>query len=105
VVGVGERGTPHENSRLRSQLKQIVMKKNPALASVRWVMHPSDRGQLTQLEGGWDEEIAPAENEVITRPFLVDSNSKNPVPVRVVQRLEWHHTKKPTFVVVVRRAA
>ncbi|HWP12741.1 MAG TPA: hypothetical protein VNN06_13015 [Ramlibacter sp.] len=80
------------------------MKKSQTGSTVRWVMHPSDRGQLTRLDGEWaGEQELPDENAVITRPFLVDSGSKQPIPVRVVQRLEWHHTGKPTFIVVVTR--
>lgn len=81
------------------------MKEGPPGSTVRWVMHPSDRGRLTRLEGQWDEQDVPDEDEVITRPFLVDSGSKQPVPVRVVQRLEWHHTATPTFIVVVTRSS
>lgn len=69
---------------------------------MRWVMHPSDRGRLVALDGNWRDENVPGEDEVITRPFLVDSGSGKPVPVRVVQRLEWHHSAAPTWVVVVR---
>lgn len=65
-------------------------------------MHPSDRGRLVALDGDWDEGDVPGEDEVIVRPFLVESGSRKPVPVRVVQRLEWHHSAAPTVVVVVR---
>jgi len=65
-------------------------------------MHPSDRGRLVTLDGDWQEQEVPREDEVITRPFLVELNSRQPVPVRVVQRLEWHHSAAPTFVLVVR---
>jgi hypothetical protein len=70
---------------------------------LRWVMHPSDIGRLLKLEEAFEEQQLPEEGQVITRPFLVDAVSKEPVPVRVVQRLEWHHSKIPTIVVVVRR--
>lgn len=78
------------------------MKKRSHTPTVRWVMHPSDRGRLVALDGNWHEENVPGEDEVITRPFLVDSSSRKPVPVRVVQRLEWHHSAAPTLVLVVR---
>jgi len=67
-------------------------------------MHPSDRGRLLALDGNWQEGGVPRQNEVITRPFIVDSRSMQPVPVRVVQRIEWHHSATPTFVLVVRPA-
>jgi hypothetical protein len=78
------------------------MKNRSHEPAVRWVTHPADRGRLMTLDGNWLERDVPRENEVITRPFLVDSGSRQPVPVRVVQRLEWHHSAAPTFVLVVR---
>jgi hypothetical protein len=66
-------------------------------------MHPSDLGRVVKLEESYVEQQAPTENQVITRPFLVDAVSRQPVPVRVVQLLEWHHSRVPTVVVVVRR--
>jgi hypothetical protein len=78
------------------------MKKKSHRSNVRWVMHPSERGRLVALDGNRHEEDVPREDEVITRPFLVESASGQPVPVRVVQRLEWHHSAAPTFVLVVR---
>jgi hypothetical protein len=36
------------------------------------------------------------------RPFLVDAATMRPIPVRVVQRLEWHHSGNASFVIVVR---
>lgn len=66
-------------------------------------MHPSDVGTLVKLEEPPGEQRVPEEDQVITRPFLVDSVSLQPVPVRVVQLLEWHHSRVPTIVVVVRR--
>ena len=81
------------------------MRRRSHTPSVRWVMHPSERGQLVALEGDWHEESrVPSQDEVLTRPFLVDPGSSEPVPVRVVQRLEWHHSAAPTYVLVVRRA-
>lgn len=68
-------------------------------------MHPSDLGRVLKLEESCEEQQAPTENQVITRPFLVDPVSLKPVPVRVVQLLEWHHSRVPTVVVVVRRNA
>lgn len=78
--------------------------RNRSHPAVRWVMHPSDRGRLMTLERNCEDDGVPRENEVITRPFIVDSQSRQPVPVRVVQRIEWHHSAAPTFVLVVRPA-
>jgi hypothetical protein len=82
--------------------KERTVKKKSHPPVVRWVMHPSDRGRLVTLDGNWEEEDVPGEDEVIIRPFLVEASSRQPVPVRVVQRLEWHHSAAPTFVLVVR---
>src|SRR5512140_1964888 len=79
------------------------MNSTTSTSTVRWVMHPSDCGTLVKLDEPCQEQLVPKEDQVITRPFLVDSVSKQPVPVRVVQLLEWHHSRVPTFVVVVRR--
>lgn len=67
-------------------------------------MHPADVGTLMKLAEPPEDQPVPEENQVITRPFLVDSVSLQPVPVRVVQLLEWHHSRVPTIVVVVRRS-
>lgn len=69
---------------------------------VKWVLHPADGGRLLKLDLPGREQHVPAEGDVIVRPFLVDAATLRPVPVRVVQRLEWHHSGGPSFVVVVR---
>jgi len=80
------------------------MNKTPAGPTVRWVIDLSDVGSLSRLECEWDEHPGPNENEIITRPFLVDSVSKQPVPVRVIQRVEFPHAEDPIAVVVVTRS-
>ena len=79
------------------------MLKNSTAAKVRWVMHVSDRGHLLNLGEPADCGAIPKQDEVVTRAFLVDADSRVPVPVRVLQRLEWHHGKAPTLVLVVSR--
>lgn len=69
---------------------------------VKWVLHPADGGRLVKLDVPAREQHVPAEGDVIVRPFLVDAATMRPTPVRVVQRLEWHHSGSPSFVVVVR---
>lgn len=69
---------------------------------VKWVLHPADAGRLVQLDLPAREQHVPAEGDVIVRPFLVDAATMRPIPVRVVQRLEWHHSGNASFVVVVR---
>lgn len=79
------------------------MKVLPPGTVVRWAVHPSDQGRLTYIDGLWDGHTLPHENEVITRPFLVDPVSKAEVPVRVVQVLELFQQQPPTLAVVVTR--
>lgn len=69
---------------------------------VKWVLHPADAGRLVKLDVVAREQHVPAEGDVIVRPFLVDAATMRPTPVRVVQRLEWHHSGIASFVVVVR---
>lgn len=69
---------------------------------VRWVLHPADGGRLAQLDVQTRERHVPAEGDVLMRPFLVDPGTMRPIPVRVVQRVDWHHSGEASFVVVVR---
>lgn len=75
----------------------------PATTVVRWAVHPADLGRLRQIDGLWDGHTLPHENEVITRPFLVDPTTLQPVPVRVVQIVEMLDRQPPTLAVVVTR--
>lgn len=70
---------------------------------VKWVLHPADSGRVVKLDVPGSEQPVPSEGDVIVRPFLVDAATMRPVAVRVVQRLEWHHSGSASFVVVVRR--
>lgn len=73
-------------------------------ARVRWVIHPSDWGALAVLDVPSEPGPPPAEDEIVTRPFVVDRRSGQPVPVRVLQRVDWGGDGTPTCVVVVTRA-
>lgn len=82
------------------------MRQAETFPKVHWVLHHSDRGRLLKLQPDSHERHVPDEDEVITRPFLVDSASREPVPVRIVQRLvEGPPSDTPAFVVVVTRSA
>jgi hypothetical protein len=72
-------------------------------ATIRWVTQPGQQDLMIEPLAQEKEGEVPEENEVITRPFLVDPRSGKPVRARVVQLLEWHHQRAPTFVVVVAR--
>lgn len=51
---------------------------------VRWAVHPAEQGTILYIDG-LPSDTLPAENSVITRPFLVDPTTRKPIPVRVVQ--------------------
>ena len=60
------------------------MKPIPANAVVRWAVHPSDTGKIKYIDGLWEKShTLPYENDIITRPFLVDPVTNQPIPVRV----------------------
>lgn len=57
----------------------------PALLA-RWAVHPSQVGQILYIDGKQDpSHTLPYENDVITRPFLLDPVTRLPIPVRVVR--------------------
>lgn len=71
---------------------------------MKWAVHPSDVGRITYIDGVWEgHNTLPHENEVITRPFLVDPVSKAEIPVRVVQLVEMYQQDPPVIAVVVAR--
>ena len=70
---------------------------------VRWAVHPSDQGRIAYIDGLWDGSTLPYEDQVITRPFLVDPVSKAEIPVRVVQLIEYFQQDPPVIAVVVAR--
>ncbi|MBC3811357.1 hypothetical protein [Undibacterium aquatile] len=75
------------------------------LLLARWAIHPSQTGQILYVDGKQDpSHTLPFENDVITRPFLLDPVTRQPIPVRVVQ---IHNVGFPVVeyvVVVVARA-
>ncbi len=72
---------------------------NPAL---KWAVHPADQGRLKFIEGLGGPQKVPEENELITRPFLVDPMTLQPVPVRVAHVLTlWDSTRNAHTVAVV----
>lgn len=79
------------------------MKAIPANTQVKWAVHPADLERLAYIDGLWDGHTLPHENEVITRPFLVDPTTRQPVPVRVIQVLEMLQQQPPILAVVVTR--
>lgn len=72
---------------------------------VRWAVHPADTGRIAYIDGVAGPQMLPDENEVITRPFLVDPQTRQPVPVRVMQVLkQWDNGRGGhTLAVVVAR--
>lgn len=68
---------------------------------VRWAVHPGDQGRIAYVEGLTPGTL-PHEDEVITRPFLVDPVTRQPVPVRVTQILRmWDQAERRHVLAVV----
>lgn len=67
---------------------------------VKYAAAFADMHRIEYVEGKWDGHTLPRENEVITRPFLVDPETKEPIPVRVV---EIQNRPENILVVVVTR--
>lgn len=83
-------------------MKKILI--NPV---VKWAVHPSDQGSIDYIEGlpyNATDRALPYEGDVITRPFLVDPNTRQPVPVRVVEIQTALERRGHTLAVVVTRA-
>lgn len=72
---------------------------------LRWAVHPSDIGKILYVEGKHGEvEKPPHVDDVVTRPFLIDPESKQPIPVRVVDVVNLFDRPDPCIAVVVVRA-
>jgi hypothetical protein len=72
---------------------------NPLL---RWAVHPADTARIAYIDGIAGPQTLPVENDVITRSFLVDPQTRQPVRVRVVQVLKrWDSTRCAHDVAVV----
>jgi hypothetical protein len=73
--------------------------------TVRWAVHPADTGRIAYIDGLGGPQTIPDENELITRSFLVDPQTRQPIPVRVVQVLrQWDSARNGhTLAVVVAR--
>ena len=81
------------------------MKILPADTVVRWAVHPADQGNLEYVDGLFDpKDTLPHEGDVITRSFLLDPQSQQPIAVRVVQIVEYLHQQPPMLAIVVTRA-
>lgn len=62
----------------------------------RWAVAPADAGRIEQLPGAaWPKGMQlPEEDDVLTLDFLVDPQTRRPVPVRVAEvwvRLRGDH--------------
>ena len=79
------------------------MKLLPPNTAMRWAVHPADQGRILYVDGLADGQPLPKENERITRPFLLDPVTRQPVPVRVVQIVEFLQQDPPCLAVVVAR--
>ena len=73
---------------------------NPML---RWAVHPADQGRIAYIDGLAGAGVkVPDEDTVVTQPFLVDPQTRQPVQVRVVQVLErWDSQRSGHDICVV----
>lgn len=55
--------------------------KAPAMIEILWRAHPAHQQRIRCMQHSSMEETAPAEGETITRPFLVDPEHLQPVPL------------------------
>lgn len=71
---------------------------------VRWAVHPADQGRITQIDGQGNVPVTlPQEGDVITLDYLVDPQTRRPVPVRVVEiRTLWKEDHHVLAIVVSR---
>lgn len=67
---------------------------------VKWAVHPADQGRIAYIEGMLDAwPKLPYEGDILTLPFLVDPQTRQPVPVRVAQLV--HMTNETPHVVAI----
>lgn len=84
--------------------KGATMEKKELLINplIRWAVHPADAGRIAYIDGIAGPQSIPKENSVITRPFLVDPQTRQPVPVRVVRvGREFDESRNGHMVVLV----
>lgn len=66
------------------------------MIKIKWQPHPAHQQRIRCVEFTSMEEDAPNEGDVITRPFLVDRESQQPVPLEastVVLLRTWEGTR------------
>jgi len=76
----------------------------PQLPNLMFASAPEEQTRLLFLEGGKKAPMAlPEVGAVITLPFMVDPQSRQPVPIRVVRLVPRHEAGHDVVVVVVSR--
>lgn len=81
--------------------KKPIVLNNPV---VKWAVHPADQGRIEYIDGmpeTWPK--LPHEGDVLTLPFLVDPQTRQPVPVRVVQIVPMTHLTPHVLAIQVSR--
>jgi hypothetical protein len=76
----------------------------PHTTVVRYAVDPGCAGSIEYVDGmqhTWPK--LPEVNAVLTVPFLVDPQTRQPVPVRVLRIEEMLHLRPPILAVVVGR--
>jgi hypothetical protein len=70
------------------------------MAVVKWAVRPWDDRRILYIDELCDvSSMLPSEGDIISRPFLVDPETLEPVPVRVIEIID--HPKMHSHVVVV----
>ncbi|AKH38782.1 MULTISPECIES: hypothetical protein [Nitrosomonas] len=70
--------------------------------AVKWAVYPGDEGKVSYIEELWDSPCTlPSEGSLIIRPFLIDPETRQPVPVRVAEIRDHSEMQPHTLVFVV----
>ncbi len=68
---------------------------------VKWAVYPWDEGKVSFIEELWDSLCTlPNVGDLIIRPFLVDPETREPIPVRVAE-IRNHPEMQPNTIVFV----
>lgn len=63
------------------------------MIEIKWQPHPAHQQRIRCIQHTSTEEEAPKEGEVITRPFLVDREHQQPVPLEASTVVHLHSSE------------
>lgn len=76
------------------------MRSNRPTVLARWAIHSTQVGQILYVDGKADPaHTLPYVGDVITRPFLLDPVTREPIPVRVT-RVQVMPGADPAYIIV-----